>query len=613
LDILPDMPGKGVAALPAYASLVPGPFPSFAQTDAPDPLTPNQGLAFAGASNAWAADPSRSTSGSTLLANDPHLPLAAPGFFYLARLDLASGGVIGGTIPGLPLVLTGRSADLGWGITSSYLDDTDVYAEEVNPQDASRYRTPEGWTSFNTRDSIIEVKDAPAVTVHLQWTENGPVLGPEDFNLGLVRPPGHVMSVAWTALSADDTTMTAAMRLMAAGSIEDALDAAALYVAPSQNLVLADRNGIAMVLIGAIPDRDPAHRSQGRIPTLGYEPQNRWRGIKPYSANPLFLDPPGGILGNTNNKITQAPFPDDISHLWGDSQRIQRWQFLMQGREIHTRDSFIEAQLDTVSPAARTLLPLVGRDLWFTGEAAPEGTPERERQEALSLLAEWNGQMSEHLPEPLIYSAWMRALQERLIRDDLGPLADEYTHVEPLFIERVFKNIDGASAWCDVRQSEEVETCDEMARASLDDALLSIRESYGGPLEGLRWGDAHEAAHDHPVLGTTPLLSWFVNIRQSTSGDDHTLMRGLTKGEGPNPYLNVHAAAYRGVYDFADPDSSVFIIATGQSGHPLSSHYDDLGELWRRGEYIPMSLDPTLARANPVGITRLLPETVAQQ
>jgi penicillin amidase len=29
--------------------------------------------------------------------------------------------------------------------------------------------------------------------------------------------------------------------------------------------------------------------------------------------------------------------------------------------------------------------------------------------------------------------------------------------------------------------------------------------------------------------------------------------------------------------------------------------------LWRRGEYIPMSLDPDLARAAAVGITRLVP------
>jgi penicillin amidase len=59
---------------------------------------------------------------------------------------------------------------------------------------------------------------------------------------------------------------------------------------------------------------------------------------------------------------------------------------------------------------------------------------------------------------------------------------------------------------------------------------------------------------------------------------------------------------------FADPDSSVFIISTGQSGHPLSRHYDDLGELWRRGEYIPMSLDPELARAAAAGVMMLTPE-----
>lgn len=80
------------------------------------------------------------------------------------------------------------------------------------------------------------------------------------------------------------------------------------------------------------------------------------------------------------------------------------------------------------------------------------------------------------------------------------------------------------------------------------------------------------------------VYKYFVNIRQSTSGGDDTLMRGVTRGEGPEPYQNVHSAGYRGVYDFADPDSSVFIIATGQSEHPLSRHYDDdLGELWRRG------------------------------
>ena len=106
------------------------------------------------------------------------------------------------------------------------------------------------------------------------------------------------------------------------------------------------------------------------------------------------------------------------------------------------------------------------------------------------------------------------------------------------------------------------------------------------------------------------LIKYFVNIRQSTSGGDNTLMRGKTSGKGNEPFLNIHAAAYRGVYDFKDPDSSVFIISTGQSGHFLSRHYDDLGNLWRRGEYIPMSLDPNLARGASLGITKLRPEKV---
>ena len=599
-DILPDAPGTGIAALPRYSEIVEGAPLYLADSHMPfDPLSPVQPLPLAGASNAWAAGVSRSATGSTLLANDPHLGLTAPSIWYLARLELSTGGVIGGTIPGLPLILTGRSADLGWGLTSSYLDDQDVYIEEVNPQNPDEYRTPDGWAPFRSRDSIITVAGAPAVTVKLQWTDNGPVLPPDQYDLGAIRPAGHVTSVAWTALSDRDTSLSAGMGIMRAHNIDQAISAAKDFIAPSQNLMLADRNRIAMKTIGAFPRRNLGHQSQGRLPTYGYLAQNRWIGTLPYATNPEFIDPEGGLLGNTNNKVIDRPFPDHMSFEWGDTQRINRWRLLMQSREVHTRESFIEAQLDTVSFTARSLLPLVGADLWFTGEAAPAGTLDAERQTALQLLADWNGEMNEHLPEPLIYSAWLRALQTRLISDELGPLADEYSHVQPLFIERVYRNTEGASVWCDVVQSARVETCSEIAKAALDDAIIWIKDTYGLDLQSLRWGDAHEATHDHPTLGEVPVLNWFVNIRQSTSGGDNTLLRGRTSGEDPNPFQNVHAAGFRGVYDFADPDSSVFIISTGQSGHPLSRHYDDLGELWRRGEYIPMSLDPALARAGP--------------
>ncbi|WP_284163145.1 penicillin acylase family protein [Frigidibacter sp. SD6-1] len=611
-DLLPAVPGTPVAALPPYAALAPGLLPDPAlryagDDDARDPLQAMRPRDMAGASNAWAAAPARSAAGGALLANDPHMAFTAPAPFYLARLELASGGVIGATIPGIPAILAGRNEAFGWGIAASYADDQDLFVEELDPADAARYRTPEGWAPFDTKKTIVTVKDAAPVTLTLRWSANGPVLPGSHYDLQSVTPKGHVMALAWTGLSGADTTMSAAIALMQSRTIDQGMEAGARQIAPALTVTLADRTRVGMALFGALPVRDPQSQSQGRLPSPGWRLANRWAGIRPADDNPRFIDPAGGIVGTTNSKLVDLPFPDHVSFDWGDSQRVQRWSRLMQEREVHTRESFIAAQLDTNATDARTILPLIGRDLWFTGEAAPEGTPERLRQKALDLLAAWDGDMNEHLPEPLIYAAWSQALQMRLIRDELGPLADAFRRVEPLFIERVYKDVGGAAHWCDIMQSAPVESCTDIARLALDDALLELKDRFGPKIESWRWGDAHEARQDHPTLGLAPFLSWIVNLRQSTSGGDHTLMRGMTGLDPADPFLNVNGPVYRGVYDFADPDSSVFVISTGQSGHPLSRHYDDLSELWRRGDYVPMSLDPALARAAATGITRLTP------
>ena len=607
-DLLPDMPGNSQADLIDFTRLFPELSPiKTSSAREHSALSPFKPIALAGASNAWAALPGRSATRGTLLANDPHLELTAPSIWYLARLELSTGGVIGGTIPGLPLVLVGRSAKLGWGLTSSNLDDTDVFIEKLNPLDPSEYKTPEGYKPFVKKQSIVRIKDNSPVTLEMFWTENGPVLPGSHSNLETVTPAGHVTSVAWTLLSSQDTSIEAGFDLMAAQSVQEGLVASRAFVAPSQILTLADSKQIAMRTIGALPKRDPRHQSKGRLPSAGWLAQNRWQGVFDPSVNPVFLNPASGVLGHTNNKYTDRSFPEHISFDWGDSQRVQRMTRLLQTREAHTRDSFIEAQLDSVSPTARTLLPLIGGELWYQSQSVPADSPAGRRQTALDLLANWNGEMNEHLPEPLIYAAWLRALHKRLIVDELGPLHEAFTHAEPLFIERVFRDVAGAGIWCDVAQSRRQESCAEMSRLALDDALAELVATYGSEITALRWGEAHQATHDHPVLGDVPILKWFVNIRQSTSGGDHTLQRGKTSGTGPNPYLNVHAGGYRGVYDFADPDSSVFIISTGQSGHPLSRHYDNLGKLWRRGEYVPMTLDETLARAGATGVTTLTP------
>ena len=609
IDILPDHPTDATIALPAYASFWTEPaFQTAKLTENPrHPLTPWPSIEHAGASNAFAVAPARSAAGGTILANDPHLELSAPVIWYLARMELSAGGVIGATIPGIPLILSGRNRHLAWGMTSSYLDDQDILMEELNPINPNEYRTASGWKRFRTRHSIINVADGSPKTVSLRWSDNGPILPADMFDLSSVTPDGFVPALSFTALSPKDTTMSATFQMIQARNVSEAIDALEGYIAPSQNVTFIDRDTIGFKVIGAFPRRSSQHQTQGRMPALGWVRDNQWDGRLPYKDNPELINPDTGIVGNTNNKTTDAAFPNHVSFEWGDSQRINRLKRLMEVRKVHTRESLIEAQLDTVSFTAQSLLPLIGKELWFTEASGERGTLAWQRSTALTLLADWNGEMNEHLPEPLIYAAWLRAIQTRLIRDELGPIAQDFTHVEPLFIERVYRDIDGASVWCDVIQSAPVETCEQIASRALDDALIWLSDNFNRDPNALRWGDAHQATHDHAVLGKVPVLHYFTNIRQSTSGGDNTLMRGRTRGGDVNPFQNVHAAGYRSVVDFADPDSSVFITSTGQSGHFLSRHYDDLGQLWRFGEYVPMSLDPRLARAASTGVTKINP------
>ncbi|MEH6786454.1 MAG: penicillin acylase family protein [Paracoccus sp. (in: a-proteobacteria)] len=585
-------------ALPRYRDLFPGlAMPAPEKLSQPAGLRDVAGFLRPGAGlggNGFAAASGRTAAGGALLANDLDIPLIAPSLYYLARLQLTSGGVIGATIPGMPVVLSGRNPQLAWGISPAPVDDADIAMEEVQPGNPNRYRGPDGWTDFRTRTEVIRVLDESDRPITLRWTDNGPLVPALDPGLRSVTPQGYVAALRWTGSVRDDSTMSALIGLMRATDIDSAATAMRRTVAPAMNVTLADPKRVRQVTVGALPRRATDHPTGGQMPVPGWLRAGQWQGVDESG--------PGKAV---------APSRDAVVIATGErgplALRRARLGRLLDDREIHSRDSFIAAQLDVVSPAARALLPLVGADLWFTGDPAAAGTPERQRQDALNLLAEWDGSMSEHLPEPLIYTAWMQALQDRLIRDEIGPLAEDITRLYPGFIDAVFRNTGGAARWCDVVQSAPIEDCTTIARQALDSAILDLSQRFGPDVASWRWGDAHQGRQIHPGLGYLPALGWVVNLTQSLSGGDFTVSRTGLLGGAERPYEAVSGPGYRGVYDLADPDSSVFILSTGQSGHPLSRHYDDLADLWRRGEYIGMSLDPELARAAATGVTRLEP------
>jgi penicillin amidase len=106
------------------------------------------------------------------------------------------------------------------------------------------------------------------------------------------------------------------------------------------------------------------------MPHYGYLPQNRWDGHRPFDTNRLDR-PTGGIVGNTNNKITNAPFPAHVSFSWN---AVSGEPLAVNANPQFTRDSFIRSAKRQLPVTLRSHSAADRCRLWFT-EAAPAGTP----------------------------------------------------------------------------------------------------------------------------------------------------------------------------------------------------------------------------------------------
>lgn len=77
-------------------------------------------------SNNWVIHKSKSKSGFAMLANDPHLDLKTPIFWYWMHLKTPEFNVIGGSVPGVPVFANGTNGKVAWGLTNAYINTADV-------------------------------------------------------------------------------------------------------------------------------------------------------------------------------------------------------------------------------------------------------------------------------------------------------------------------------------------------------------------------------------------------------------------------------------------------------------------------------------------------------
>jgi len=283
---------------------------------------------------------------------------------------------------------------------------------------------------------------------------------------------------------------------------------------------------------------------------------------------------------------------------------------VLDGRQpVFSVQSAIAVQRDTVSAAARSLLPLMARELWFVNSTGSiEGTrSDRLRGEIMGELAQWNGEMDRYSPEPLMFWAWVSALQRRILQDEFPASQEIWTTPNPDFLYAILSDRDGNAIWCDIRPSTQIETCQDQVRAALDDALGWLVDRYGTDPSAWVWGEAHVLNMRWSPIRSRGMVSDLLSLKAPVQGDPFTLISTVFSPDDDRPFVSSAGTNFQAVMSFSEESGSYFIAPAGQSGHPLSRFYENLFPMWMQGNYLTMSTDLSLAQGGAAGTSRLSP------
>ena len=172
-------------------------------------------------SNVFAADGSRTASKKSLLLANLFLPLSSPSLWMLAHLDLSKTSVVGATIPGIPIIFSGKNDRLAWGASFSFIDDQDLYFEKINPENKEEYLSPSGYKRFTIQKKLIKVKDSSTVGFSVRRTENRVIIPHELYGMQSLVPNGFRISLAWSGFNNNDKTLETFIKLMSAKKFDE--------------------------------------------------------------------------------------------------------------------------------------------------------------------------------------------------------------------------------------------------------------------------------------------------------------------------------------------------------------------------------------------------------
>jgi len=529
------------------------------------------------ASNTWVVSPERSASNHALHASDPHLDYTmAPGLWYAVGLHSDEGlDVVGVTAPGLPFIAMGHNGQIAFGFTVAPVDLFEWYRMPLAHDNPNALIGPDGQEPILTRNEIFRVRGLERpIKETLQSSARGLVMARSEDNVTLMHWAGFDLPVS--------DLIEQAFALNKAQNFAQFRAAASTMGALSVNWSYSDRQGnIGYVQSTPIPKR--THQQFHQI-LDGQQPQYFWAGYLAPEERPYALNPEQGWLANANNHAASAteglpehlgwPMPGFYKHL-----RMRRAVDWLGSDTTFDADMMRRMQLDQQSERAMKWKQLLADSAARTG-----------RSTLAEELTRWDGVMAVESDLAGLFARWWQFLPQQLFVD--GPLPDWQTGRTLL------------DDWIN-RPPETFQLAAQgLARASdlaLDEALK----------HGVRpLGTVQDLTIAHPLANIGILNAWL------------DLSRGpIPIGGGPGS-LNVTyhrwnqnqarlaaagGASMRFVMDWQNPNGFTLNLTLGQSGHPLSPHFDDFLSDFLTGTPWVVPMDRTLVSQQAASRMMLIP------
>ena len=531
-------------------------------------------------SNSWVIAPEKTKNGKVIFANDPHIGFSQPGTWYEAHLVTPDFELYGCYLAGTPFPLLGHNRDYAYGLTMFENDDIDLYQEENDAKDAKKYKTPTGFKDYEIRKKIIKVKDTSDVILNLKVSRHGPIVN--DLMDGLNK--NQPVALSWIYTQQPIQILDAVYILSHAKNKEDFHKGVALIAAPGLNVMYGDAKGnVAWWATGKLYKHNKGVNTNFIL--NGANGHDDITEYLDFSKNPSAVNPDWKYVYSANNQ----PEPIDgflYPGYYLPEDRARRITQLLDPKSNWDKEAVSKMMFDNTSAVAPEVVQELISNVDYNSLSKNE-------KEAITILKAWKGSNNLEDVAPTIYNKWIYLYLKNTFEDELGSANFKQflgTHIMKQIIAKQMAN-ENSLWWDNIATKGKKETRSQVLSKSFKESILALDKQLGNSVSGWTWNKVHTLEHQHP-LGKVAALRPYFNVGPfAVSGSTEVINNLFFDFTEDGNYVVKGGPSTRRIIDFSDVENSWTILPTGQSGNPLSSHYNDQAELYNAGKFRKMKMN----------------------